>query len=590
MKKKLIEIDVLEKIKNESLSTAQKELKEAALYLAKTLNLESLELDCFGPETVIFESNDGNHIHADYKIDNGYIQFDNVQELIINEESEKAKSKEIISNMLDSLIESKEDKANQLFEEWMNLSSVKRIFTEAKKRRLAPVRKNGKVVPGKYKVVYWNDSPKKRQKRSTILSRSKGKIKANKKRSASLRRLMSANRKRARASLGEWNTLVENAFGYVDYKTFGPVSNFSNSNFDEKGNVTSVRIPCSKLRNEAKMLKFKWDTLDTKLKSKRNDAKNNLSKNEKFGKKLDNVRKNNAMSDKNVAESIEDLVVSFPNVIYLTENELSSVISESFEFIGAANYDSEICDFIAEGVLRTAFETLSNRVSNIIKLSGSKLNENSNDLYAEFKSIVDSYYEKLDESMVSEMQVYVDVYEAIRNVYEIAKEENNYELANEAEEHLDELLSIVTNRSQPSLETLEEATEFLAELVETNLETSDWEDAKPITTINGNHPELNKKARVSYSPANDFSGHKENLPSVSDGKNIGQENSKELSDMGMSNHGGDHTYQNLNNPYLLNNDDYKISGEKDIASDSGRLGHIMNNDTWPNLKNPYIKD
>ena len=91
MKKKLIEIDVLEKIKNESLSTAQKELKEAALYLAKTLNLESLELDCFGPETVIFESNDGNHIHADYKIDNGYIQFDNVQELIINEESEKAK-------------------------------------------------------------------------------------------------------------------------------------------------------------------------------------------------------------------------------------------------------------------------------------------------------------------------------------------------------------------------------------------------------------------------------------------------------------------------------------------------------------------
>jgi len=593
MKKKLIEFSVLEKIKNESLSSAQNELEEAALYLAKTLNLESLELDCYGPESVVFESNDGNHIHANYKFDNGYIQFDNVQELIINEESEKARSKEVISKMLDSLIESKEEEANELFEEWLGLTGTKKIFTEARKRRLAPVRKNGKVVPGKYKVVYWNDTPRKKQKRSTVLSRSRAKIKANKKRPDSLRRMMKMNRKRARAMLGEWNVLVENAFGYLDYKNNGPILDLTKTRIDENGNL-SVSIPTRKLRTGAMIMQsHNGKMTDTKMMHKRNDAmsKSNLSKNEKFGKKLEKVRKNNALSDnKKVQESIEELVYEFPDVIYLTENELSAIINDSFEFVGSTNYDSETCDFIAEGVLRTAFETLTNRVSKILKLSENKINENSNDSYEEFKTITNELYKKFDENLVVEMQVYVDLYEAIRNVHELAKEDNDQELARESAEHLEELLSIVTKESSPSLEVVENAADFLSSILETNLETQDWEDVAPYTTVNGNHPELNKKAKVSYSPANDFSGHKENLPSVSDGKDIGQENSEELSDMGMSNHGGDHTYPNLHNPYLLNNDDYKISGEKDISSDSGRLGHVMGDDTWPNLKNPYIKN
>ena len=118
MKRKLIEFDVFERIKKDSLSNAQRELEEASLYLAKALNLESVELNCYGSEDVIYESVDGTYVHANYKLDNGFIEFDNIQELIINEESERAISHQTLSEMLDCLIESKEKEAEDLFAEW----------------------------------------------------------------------------------------------------------------------------------------------------------------------------------------------------------------------------------------------------------------------------------------------------------------------------------------------------------------------------------------------------------------------------------------------------------------------------------------
>ena len=33
----------------------------------------------------------------------------------------------------------------------------------------------------------------------------------------------------------------------------------------------------------------------------------------------------------------------------------------------------------------------------------------------------------------------------------------------------------------------------------------------------------------------------------------------------------------------------KIVGEKDVDSDSDQLAHWGDNDTWPNLQNPYSK-
>lgn len=591
MKRKLIEFDVFERIKKDSLSTAQRELQEAAHYVAKALELESANLDCYGAEDVLFEANDGTFVHANYKIDNGFIELDNVEQLIINEESEKTKSREIISEMLDSLIESNEKKAEELFGEWIDLSGTKRIFNEVRKKRVVPIRKRGKIVG--YRTAYWNvGSVRKHQPSSVRLARSKGKIKAQRKLPEGQRRMRAAQRKRAHATLGhmvkEWHMLSENVLGYVDYYQNGPVLNNSLINKDESGNVVSLKIPTSKTRNEAKMLQFNWKTLQTDVVVKRKNSKS-VCENANFVKDIVDIKKQNALSnDKGLEESLERTVSNWPQILYLTQNELTEQVKKSLETAGAANYDDSTCEFIAEGLLRTAFETYTDRVARIVKLSGSNLSKKSQDPYSEFKSIVDSYYSKIDESTALEMQVFVDLYEALREVHELAKEDNNQDLAVEAASHLDELLAIITKQSEPCLEVASEAASWLYDLVESNLEGMDWEVSEPVISATGEHPVLNKNARTSYSPANDFSGDYGSVSPTSDGKEYKGDAADELANRGPSNEGED-TYPGLNNPYLLQSGDYKIVGEKDVESDSDQLAHWGSGDTWPNLQNPYLK-
>jgi hypothetical protein len=592
MKRKLIEFDVFERIKQDSLSNAQRELEEASSYLAKALNLEAISLNCYGSEDVIFESVDGSYVHANYKIDNGFIEFDNVQELIINEESERAKSRETLSEMLDCLIESKEKEAEELFEQWMGLPGTKRIFTEARKRRVVPVRKNGKAT-GKYKIAYWNDTPKTRQSAKTKLARAKGKKMANKKRSDSKKKFMAMNRKRAGAGLGkmmkEWNVLAENVLGYVDYQENGPVLQNSQVKRDESGSAVSVRIPTTKLRNEAKMLQFNWKTLHTDVVVKRNSSKK-VHEDVEFAKAIADIKKQNALSDDSaLTEALEKTAYAWPQIIYLTQDELSSRVKVALESVGATNYDDQTCEFIAEGLLRTAHEIYTDKINKILKLSGATVSENSQDKYSEFKSVVEQYYKNLDESTTLEMQVFVDLYETLRSVHELAKEESNVELAVEASEYLDDLLKVITQESEPSLELASEAASWLYDLVETNLETMDWSEDSPVVTASGEHPVLAKKARTSYAPASDFAG-KDNRSSASQGKGEDASVTGELENDGFSNEGGEGVYPSLDNPYLLNNGEYKIKGETDVDSDSGQLAHWGSSETWPNLQNPYVKN
>lgn len=592
MKRKLIEFDVFERIKQDSLSNAQRELEEASSYLAKALNLEAISLNCYGSEDVIFESVDGSYVHANYKIDNGFIEFDNVQELVINEESERAKSRETLSEMLDCLIESKEREAEELFEQWIGLPGTKKIFTEARRRRVVPVRKNGKAT-GKYKVAYWNDTPKKRQSAKTKLARAKGKKLANKKRSDSKKKFMAMNRKRAKAGLGhmvkEWHVLSENVLGYVDYQENGPVLQNSQVHRDESGNTVSVKIPTIRTRNEAKMLQFNWKTLHTDVVVKRNGSKK-VHEDVEFAKAIADIKKQNALSDdKELSESLEKTAYAWPQIIYLTQDELASRVKVALESVGATNYDDQTCEFIAEGLLRTAHEIYTDKVNKILKLSGATVSENSQDKYSEFKNVVEKYYKNLDESTSLEMQVFVDLYETLRGVHELAKEENDVDLAVEASEYLDDLLKVITQESEPSLELASEAASWLYDLVETNLETMDWSEDSPVVTASGEHPVLAKKAKTSYAPASDFAG-KDNRSSASQGKGEDASVTGELENDGFSNEGGEGVYPSLDNPYLLNNGEYKIKGESDVDSDSGQLAHWGSSETWPNLQNPYVKN
>ena len=592
MKRKLIEFDVFERIKKDALSTAEKELNESTPYLAKTLGLEGLQIDCFGSDDVMFESFDGTYVHANYKINNGFVEFDNVEQLVISEESGKTKSREVLSEMLDCVIESKDQKANELFEEWLELPVSKRIFNEVRKRRRVPIRKNGKMT-GKYKVAWWNaGTPHHRQKASVVRARSKGKIKAGKLRGASKKKSFAANRKKLNVGhmVKEWHVISENVIDYVNYCHFGPIVKESYVSHDENGNLTSVKIPTIKMRNEAKMLQFNWKTMNTDVVVKRGQAKK-LHENEKFAKEIGEIKRQNALSDeKALEESLQNMATNWPGVLYLTQGELTNQVKLSLESLDATNYDDSTCEFISEGVLRTAHETFVDRVAKIIRLSGAKINENANDKYAEFAGIVEKYYKNLDESTSVEMQAFVDLYEALRNVYELAREEENQEMAVETASHLDDLLAIIKLESEPSLEVAAEAAAWLYDVVETNLEGMEWNTSEPVVSATGDHPMVRQNAKKSYSPAGDLDSDCGDAQMTSDGKEIKGSAAHELANDGPSNQGGEGIYPDLNNPYILKNAEYKIHGEKDIDSDSDQLAHVSGNDTWPNLQNPYVKN
>jgi len=130
MKRTLISYDVFESIQNESLSTTEFELKEAAPYLSRALG-EDLKLNCFSEQNALYESIDGKLIHTSYDVKNNQVVFENIEQLTIDTDSEKGKSREVLGGLVDALLENKSEQADQIFLDYMKLPHVKRNINEA---------------------------------------------------------------------------------------------------------------------------------------------------------------------------------------------------------------------------------------------------------------------------------------------------------------------------------------------------------------------------------------------------------------------------------------------------------------------------
>ena len=592
MKRKLIEFDAFQRIREESLTNTQTELNAAAELLAEALGVESLSLESYGNEEALFESEDGGFVRASYSIGGGYVQFDNVEQLVLNEESEVKASREVLSKMLDSLIESDESKASELFGEWMDLPRTKRILSEERKLRSVPVRKKvgGKMKTVGYRKARWNVTPKKHESSGKTTKRMRGKKISQRKMPPGLKKFLAAKRSQVNRSIGkgmkEWTMIAENVLGFVDLQVNGPDLGRV-SVLRKDGEVVAVKVPTIALRNEARILKFDWKTMNTDVVVKRNESKR-IHENEEFVKAAEELRKLNALSDnKGLEAAMENTVAKFPGVVYLTEGELAGRVKAALETAGSSNFDDEACRFIAEGLLRTAHDTFVDRISKIVRLAGGSLNEESADPYAEFRRVADEFYAKLDETAQLEMQAFVDVYESLREVHEIAKEERNEAVANETAEHLDALLSIISGKADQDFETLGEAAEWLYDVVEAST-PEDWKTSSPHVTQDGEHPDVKKMGRHSQSPA-EMEGETPEYHHTSSGKGSDGEAARELGSDGWSNIGGEGIYPSLDNPYVPKSETPKIHGERDVDGDSGQLAHWGSEETWPNLQNPYSK-
>jgi hypothetical protein len=600
MKRKLIEFDVFKKIEQDSLSSAETELVEAEDVLAHSLDLDGVSLHCFGESFVLYETLQGTYLYSNYQLDENSLTFEGIEELVLDEDEEKANAKEFLSSMVEELLEGNEVKAHDLFDDYIGLPAVRRELNEAavgkKPFRLVAVTdsKTGKVT-GYEKRKTRTGGPKKRQPSWAKKKRAAGKRKAGKKITTSERKRRKGLRASAKKKYGlmaseetmhQIKNISENVLDYIDYRELGPAIKDSIAKHDDKGNVIALRIPTSRARNEGKILSFNWKTLNHEVKVMR-DASKNLSESVEFCKAVADLNRQNAFSDSEaLQESLETIISKWPNVMYLTQTELAKVVGEALDVAGVTKYDDQVCDFMAEGILRTAHGTYTDRVAKVLKLA------NSSDCkqYECFQEAAGQYYPYLDEATAVEMQVFYDLYTVVGEVYHQARRSGDEGLEEEAQYFMRDLHAIVEGEIEPDIDLAEEVAEWVYTLVETNLETAPWNPANAVhISVTGDHPRMAQLAAKPYSPKGDFSGDWGDSLPVSDGKNYKGGLAKQMRNRSWGNVGGPDTYPSLQNPYTPKPfGDYTLKGEPgvDKNSDSG-FAQDGGSDTWPNLQNPY---
>jgi len=83
MKRSLVSYERFEQMKENSLSTVVNELIEAQEHLARTLGTDSLVIESFDDNQVIYQKNDGTFVKASYSVEEDAVTFDDLEELVI---------------------------------------------------------------------------------------------------------------------------------------------------------------------------------------------------------------------------------------------------------------------------------------------------------------------------------------------------------------------------------------------------------------------------------------------------------------------------------------------------------------------------
>jgi hypothetical protein len=199
------------------------------------------------------------------------------------------------------------------------------------------------------------------------------------------------------------------------------------------------------------------------------------------------------------------------------------------------------------------------------------------------------FFLTLDENVKREMDVYVDLYEAFRQIHGLAGQNGNNELRAEAARYLSDLSAVIKGEIATDVNIVREAQEFLTTFVETNLAGHEWKVSNtPRHTVNGDVPEMAEKARQGYAPAKDASGEWGDPAPVSDGKSYHNGLADEMRHNAWGN-SANNTWPSLSNPYIPKPfGDYTMKGEQGADKADDATAGVQSKDTWPNLQNPYV--
>ena len=606
MKRKLISFDAFKKIQETSITNIQAELIACEDLIAQNLDYDDVKLLSFGESDVTYETPDGSYVHATYTVRDNDVTFDNVQELIIETESERIESKSKISKMIDSILENKEVEATDLFNEYMSMPSIRREMLL------------GEINTSNYKTFASRPTGKrsklyhKRQNRSDVAKRIRSRLKTLRKTSPAQKLQLARKRKIARNKLSntkslrarvygrftkknmkEWSNLCSNVFEFLNFNDYGISINEAVS--DNQGNIVKLVVPTLAKQNNNKNLFSTFKESNEKLLQIRQEL-NFIHEHQGFVKAMLDLKRFNNVSDNNSLETcLENITGAFPNLIFLSEQELIGKIKETLELANSNNYDDDTCSFMAEAILRTAHSSYSERVSRITKLAGESRDltvENSriNDPYIEFKACAEKLFESLNQHEEVEYKIFADLYKALHELNMAAASANDEATKIETTELLNKCGAILNNEERPSLEVAEEIATYISDVVEEGSEEEGGDhmgmygkDAHE--DMLGQHPFLKWNAKQSNTAAEMNGPH--NGTRGSDGKSVSKELADEIASKGFGSHTDSDTYPNVTNPYLLKTDKATMKGEKGVDVDNGGFGEIENNDTYPSLKNPY---
>ena len=553
MRRKLIKQDAFDRITNESVTAAERELVEAAPILAKAVGRQHISLHSFNESTVTYETQGDTYVHAGYDIKGDKVLFNNIEELVIDEATRKGKMRSILSEMLNAVLKDEHAQATDLFENYLGMVR----WTEQQ----AP--KNRQVQ---------NENHRDEEEKAHILQAAKS------------------------VGIEESYVVSQNVLEYVDFMKTGPSLEESAVKSDDKGNVVGILMPTINERNKSKILSFKWKTINSDNHQVRESVAA-LPKDQDFCKAIANLKRQNAFSDQAALEEALDYVVAtWPGVLYVTQDELSQIIGEALQTAGSTNYGDDTCAFMAEGILRRAHGAYTERVAQILHLSGAPKCDEKTDPYVHFQAVAGHFYPTLDEQFGLERKVFSDLYETFEGVYKTAEKRGNKNLQREAAGYLNELASVLNAEIKPELAIAEEAAQWLNQFVEANVQGSSekWSVSNtPHLTVSGDHPQMAKNAKVPAVSGRHEGEWGDKAPAIGQDshnyKSGGHAKTMRHSSWGQV--GGGEVFPKLKNPYVPKPfGDYTMKGEKGVDKEATgqHWSTWQTSDTWPDLQNPYV--
>jgi hypothetical protein len=578
MRRKLIKQDAFDRITNESVTTAERELVEAESILAKALGRDHLSLHCFNEGTAVYETRDHSFVHAGYEIKNGQITFNNIEELVIDEASRKQKQRETLSEMIDFILTSDDNnnhnaRAEELFQNYLSMvrwNEVKGEFPWKKGKGKDKDKEDKGGFPfGKKKGKKHH---KDEDKKNHFFGKSK----------------------KAGKDVCEAYIVAHNVLDYVDFMKVGPTLAEAVSKKDERGNITDLKFPIVRERNESKLHRSDWRTLNSKIAEGRRTVPG-LAENQEFCKAVAHLKRQNAFSDgQSLQEALDHIVKEWPQLLYATQGEVAQVVGEAMNTAGVKSFGDDTCEQMSRGILKTAHKAYTERVHQILHLASAPKPEGKVDPYEYFQFVVEQFYPSLDEKFGLERQVFVDLYNSLNSVYKKADRQGDNALKSEAASYVNEIAAILNGELKPDLEVAEEAANWMANIIETNLEMGKWVVSNtPHLTVTGDHPDMAKKASHGYTPSKDFSGDwGDEAPAIGqdshDYKSGKHARTMRNDSWGQAGDAGD-IFPKLKNPYVPKPfGDYTMKGEKGVDKSNTDWSMWKSGDTWPDLKNPYV--